>query len=63
MIRKSGSIIKLIRQHTSAWINVHELIPRDKERITEISDTRRRMDYCENDFGVEWGEECREFLV
>ena len=63
VIRKFESIIKSIRQHTSAWINVHELIPRDEERIIEISDTRRRMDYCEKGFGVEWGEECREFLV
>ena len=63
MIRKSESIIKSIRQHTGAWINVHKLIPRDEEWITEISDTRRHMDYCEKGFGVEWGEECRDFLV
>ena len=63
VIGKFGSIIKSIRQHTGAWINVHELIPRDEERITEISNTRRCMDYCEKGFGVEWGEECREFLV
>ncbi|XP_061375674.1 RNA-binding KH domain-containing protein RCF3 [Gastrolobium bilobum] len=42
VIGKSGSIIKSIRQHTGAWINVHELIPCDEERIIEISDTRRR---------------------
>ncbi|KAJ8751955.1 hypothetical protein K2173_000701 [Erythroxylum novogranatense] len=42
VIGKSGSIIKYIRQHTGAWINVHELIPGDEERIIEISDTRRR---------------------
>ncbi|KAK9672421.1 hypothetical protein RND81_12G099500 [Saponaria officinalis] len=42
VIGKSGSIIKAIRQHTGAWVNVHELIPGDEERIIEISDTRRR---------------------
>ncbi|XP_017242882.1 RNA-binding KH domain-containing protein RCF3-like isoform X1 [Daucus carota subsp. sativus] len=42
VIGKSGSIIKSIRQHTGAWINMHELIPGDEERIIEISDTRRR---------------------
>ncbi|XVF12692.1 hypothetical protein REPUB_Repub08aG0141000 [Reevesia pubescens] len=42
VIGKSGSIIKSIRQHTGAWVNVHELIPGDEERIIEISDTRRR---------------------
>ncbi|GKV25579.1 hypothetical protein SLEP1_g34994 [Rubroshorea leprosula] len=42
VIGKSGSIIKSIRQHTGAWINVHELLPGDEERIIEISDTRRR---------------------
>ncbi|KAG5617286.1 hypothetical protein H5410_017110 [Solanum commersonii] len=42
VIGKSGSIIKAIRQHTGAWVNVHELIPGDDERIIEISDTRRR---------------------
>ncbi|XVF51024.1 hypothetical protein PTKIN_Ptkin04bG0150200 [Pterospermum kingtungense] len=42
VIGKSGSIIKSIRNHTGAWINVHELIPGDEERIIEISDTRRR---------------------
>ncbi|KAK0592483.1 hypothetical protein LWI29_019978 [Acer saccharum] len=42
VIGKSGSIIKSIRQHTGAWINVHELMPGDEERIIEISDTRRR---------------------
>ncbi|KAA8533581.1 hypothetical protein F0562_030985 [Nyssa sinensis] len=42
VIGKSGSIIKAIRQHTGAWINMHELIPGDEERIIEISDTRRR---------------------
>ncbi|KAL6509241.1 hypothetical protein OROGR_022551 [Orobanche gracilis] len=42
VIGKSGSIIRAIRQHTGAWINVHELIPGDEERIIEISDTRRR---------------------
>lgn len=42
VIGKSGSIIKSIRQHTGAWINVHELIPGDEVRIIEISDTRRR---------------------
>ena len=62
VIEKSESIIKSIRQHTSVWINVHELIPRDEEQII-ISNMRRRMDYCEKGFGVEWGEECREFLV
>ena len=63
VIKKSESIIKLIQQHTNVWINVHELIPRDEEQIIEISNMRRRMDYCEKGFGVEWGEECREFLV
>lgn len=42
VIGKSGSIIKAIRQHTGAWINVHELVSGDEERIIEISDTRRR---------------------
>ncbi|VFQ99255.1 unnamed protein product [Cuscuta campestris] len=42
VIGKSGSIIKSIRQHTGAWINVHELVQGDEERIIEISDTRRR---------------------
>lgn len=42
VIGKSGSIIKSIRQHTGAWINVHELVPGDDERVIEISDTRRR---------------------
>ncbi|CAL0327489.1 unnamed protein product [Lupinus luteus] len=42
VIGKSGSIIKSIRQHTGAWINVHELTPGDEERIIEVSDTRRR---------------------
>ncbi|GMH28091.1 hypothetical protein Nepgr_029934 [Nepenthes gracilis] len=42
VIGKSGSIIKAIRQHTGAWINVHELLPGDEERIIEISDSRRR---------------------
>ena len=62
VIEKSESIIKSIRQHTGVWINVHELIPRDEEQII-ISNMRRRMDYCEKGFGVEWGEECRKFLV
>ena len=62
VIEKSESIIKSIRQHTGVWINAHELIPRDEEQII-ISNMRWRMDYCENGFGVEWGEECREFLV
>lgn len=42
VIGKSGSIIKTIRQHTGAWINVHELVAGDQERIIEITDTRRR---------------------
>ncbi|KAI4319960.1 hypothetical protein MLD38_033491 [Melastoma candidum] len=42
VIGKSGSIIKSIRQQTGAWINVHELVPGDSERIIEITDTRRR---------------------
>ncbi|CAN8302099.1 unnamed protein product [Cochlearia groenlandica] len=42
VIGKSGTIIKAIRQHTGAWINVHELVPGDAERIIEISDNRRR---------------------
>ncbi|XP_071721664.1 RNA-binding KH domain-containing protein RCF3-like [Rutidosis leptorrhynchoides] len=42
VIGKSGSIIKSIRQHSGAWINVHELMPGDEERIIEITDTRRR---------------------
>nr|POE48530.1 rna-binding kh domain-containing protein rcf3 [Quercus suber] len=63
VIGKSESIIKSIRQHTGGWINVHELIPRDEERIIEISDMHRRVDYYEKGFGVEWGEECRELLV
>ena len=33
VIGKSKSIIKSIRQHTGAWNNVHELIPKDEERI------------------------------
>ena len=42
---------------------MHELIPRDEERIIKISDTHWHMDYYEKGFGVEWGEECREYLV
>ncbi|XP_076930386.1 RNA-binding KH domain-containing protein RCF3-like [Bidens hawaiensis] len=42
VIGKSGSIIKAIRQHTGAWINVHDLIPGDQEKIIEVNDTRRR---------------------
>ncbi|KAE9608855.1 putative K domain-containing protein [Lupinus albus] len=42
VIEKFGGVIKSIRQHTGAWINVHELVPGDEERIIEISDTRRR---------------------
>ncbi|CAJ2667433.1 unnamed protein product [Trifolium pratense] len=42
VIGKSGNIIKSIRQHTGAWINVHEPVGGDEERIIEISDTRRR---------------------
>ncbi|MCI25285.1 KH domain-containing protein, partial [Trifolium medium] len=42
VIGKSGNIIKSIRQHTGAWINVHEPVAGDEERIIEISDTRRR---------------------
>ncbi|KAL5075503.1 hypothetical protein RYX36_014487 [Vicia faba] len=42
VIGKSGCIIKSIRQHTGAWINVHEPVAGDEERIIEISDTRRR---------------------
>ncbi|KAF7830734.1 RNA-binding KH domain-containing protein RCF3 [Senna tora] len=42
VIGKSGRIMKSIRQHTGAWINVHGLIPGDEERIIEISDMRRR---------------------
>ncbi|XP_074291726.1 RNA-binding KH domain-containing protein RCF3-like [Silene latifolia] len=42
VIGKGGSIIKAIRQHTGAYINVHELLEGDEERIIEISDTRRR---------------------
>ena len=63
VIGKSKSIIKSIWQHTDVWINVHKLIPEDEEWNIEISDTRRRMDYYEKGFGVEWVEECREFLV
>ncbi|KAK4793412.1 hypothetical protein SAY86_023847 [Trapa natans] len=42
VIGKAGGIIKNIRQHTGAWINVHELVPGDSERIIEVSDTGRR---------------------
>ena len=35
---------------------MHELIPRDEERIIEISDTRRRMDYCERSVEIFWWE-------
>ncbi|KAI4378189.1 hypothetical protein MLD38_015707 [Melastoma candidum] len=42
IIGKSGSIVKSIRQQTGAWINVHELVPGDTERIIEITDSRRR---------------------
>ncbi|XP_076919043.1 RNA-binding KH domain-containing protein RCF3-like [Bidens hawaiensis] len=42
VIGKSGSIIKAIRQHTGAWISVHDLVPGDEEKIIEVSDTRRR---------------------
>lgn len=41
VIGKSGSIVKAIRQHTGAWINVHELASGDSERVIEISDARR----------------------
>ncbi|XP_057527095.1 RNA-binding KH domain-containing protein RCF3-like [Amaranthus tricolor] len=39
---KSGSIINTITQHTGAWIEIYNLIPGDKERINEVSDTIRR---------------------
>ncbi|XXG77528.1 hypothetical protein AAC387_Pa08g1666 [Persea americana] len=42
VIGKSGSIIKTIRQETGAWINVHQLMDGDDERIIEISDVSRR---------------------
>ncbi|KAL5726878.1 hypothetical protein ACHQM5_000125 [Ranunculus cassubicifolius] len=42
VIGKSGSIIKAIRQETGAWINVHQLIPGDEERVIEITDVQRR---------------------
>ncbi|XP_076928852.1 uncharacterized protein LOC143592966 [Bidens hawaiensis] len=42
VIAKSGSSIKAIRQHTGAWINVHDLTPGDHEKIIEVNDTRRR---------------------
>ncbi|KAK9122182.1 hypothetical protein Syun_019799 [Stephania yunnanensis] len=42
VIGKSGSIIKAIRQETGAWINVHQVLPGDEERIIEISEVRRR---------------------
>ncbi|PIA48905.1 hypothetical protein AQUCO_01300061v1 [Aquilegia coerulea] len=42
VIGKSGSIIKSIRQETGAWINVHQLIPGDEERVIEITDVQRR---------------------
>ncbi|KFK26904.1 hypothetical protein AALP_AA8G308600 [Arabis alpina] len=42
VIGKAGGVIKSIRQHTGAWINVHELVNGDVERIIEISDNRRR---------------------
>ncbi|CAL0319526.1 unnamed protein product [Lupinus luteus] len=42
VIGKFGSTIKSIRQRTGAWINVHELVPGDEERIIEISDMRHR---------------------
>ncbi|KAL2550799.1 RNA-binding KH domain-containing protein [Forsythia ovata] len=42
VIGKSGSVIKAIEEHMGAWINVHELIPGDEERIIEICDKQRR---------------------
>ncbi|KAF5731896.1 hypothetical protein HS088_TW18G00582 [Tripterygium wilfordii] len=36
VIEKSSSIIKSIRQHIDAWINIHELIPSDEERIRSL---------------------------
>ncbi|WOL12435.1 KH domain-containing protein HEN4 [Canna indica] len=42
VIGKYGSIIKAFRQDTGAWINVHQLVPGDDERIIETSDDRRR---------------------
>ncbi|KAK8957934.1 hypothetical protein KSP39_PZI001483 [Platanthera zijinensis] len=42
VIGKSGSIIRSIRRDTGAWINVHELLPGDEERIIETADGRRR---------------------
>ncbi|XP_010915993.1 RNA-binding KH domain-containing protein RCF3 [Elaeis guineensis] len=42
VIGKSGSIIKNFRQQTGAWINVHQLVLGDDERIIETADNRRR---------------------
>ncbi|KAF5731895.1 hypothetical protein HS088_TW18G00581 [Tripterygium wilfordii] len=36
VIEKSWRIIKSIRQHTGAWINIHELIPGDEDRIGSL---------------------------
>lgn len=41
VIERSGSVINAI-ERTGAWINVHELIPGDEERIIEVFDTRRQ---------------------
>ncbi|XP_042421145.1 RNA-binding KH domain-containing protein RCF3-like isoform X1 [Zingiber officinale] len=42
VIGKYGSIIKAFRQETGAWINVHQLVPGDDERIIETLDDRRK---------------------
>ncbi|KAL1813712.1 hypothetical protein ACET3Z_023777 [Daucus carota] len=42
VIGQAGSIIKSIRQTTGAWINVHDLMIGDEERVIEIYDARRR---------------------
>lgn len=42
VIGQSGCVINSIRENTGAWINIHEPVPGDEERIIEISDTQRR---------------------
>ncbi|KAM3319778.1 RNA-binding KH domain-containing protein RCF3-like [Capsicum chacoense] len=43
VVGKSGSLIKAIRQYINGvWVNMHELILGDNERIIEILDTRMR---------------------
>nr|UPW27177.1 RNA-binding KH domain-containing protein RCF3 [Allium cepa]UPW27178.1 RNA-binding KH domain-containing protein RCF3 [Allium cepa] len=42
IIGKNGTIITNFRRETGAWINVHQLIPGDQERIIETSDNKKR---------------------